>query len=90
MASGIGPHKNKWREHLFAAQEGLCHYCQRLMSLTNRTKSGYPARDFATFEHLTPRSAGGKVNSENIVLACRRCNSRANIKYQAKTACANQ
>jgi 5-methylcytosine-specific restriction endonuclease McrA len=33
-----------------------------------------PRRDYATFEHLVPRSKGGKSNFENVVLAHAGCN----------------
>lgn len=32
--------------------------------------------DKATLEHLTPKSQGGKLNKQNIALACYGCNSR--------------
>lgn len=88
MGDGFGRLKKQWREQLFAKQEGRCHYCGGQMSLTNRVKNGGPARDFATFEHLTPRVAGGKLNSQNIVLAHRKCNTAQNIKWQSTMAIA--
>lgn len=49
----------------------------------NRTKNGSPARDFATFEHLVRREDGGRINSENIKLAHRKCNTKRNAEDQA-------
>lgn len=42
----------------------------------NRTKTGAPARDFATFEHLKRRREGGRETSDNLVLVHRTCNRR--------------
>jgi len=66
--------RRAWRKELFAAQDGLCHWCKQPMLLVlpdGRTK---PTRDYATFEHLIPHSAGGKWSQKNIVLACWECN----------------
>jgi hypothetical protein len=54
------------------------------MSLTSRTKTGAPAKNFATFEHLQRRQDGGKLNNTNIVLAHTKCNRMANIEAQRK------
>lgn len=79
----LGPYSKKWREHLFEMQNGLCFYCGKIMSLTSRTKTGSPGRNFATFEHLKRKIDGGQTNSTNVVLAHRVCNHRANINAQA-------
>lgn len=83
MSDGMGPYKKAFRLKLFEAQDGLCYYCGRQMSL-NRKLNGQPARDFATLEHLIRRQQGGQVNSTNIVLAHYKCNRRENAKWQAK------
>lgn len=82
MSGGIGPYKNVFRKRLYDEQGGLCYYCQKRMSF-NRKKTGAPARDFATFEHLVRRQQGGQVNSVNIVLAHYKCNVLKNIEWQA-------
>ena len=76
--------RRRWREELFQKQDGLCHYCRKPMSLTARKANGYPARNFATFEHLIRIVDGGKTDDENVVLAHRHCNSVANIEAQRK------
>lgn len=48
----------------------------------NRRKSGAPARDFATFEHVERREQGGKMDANNIALTHYRCNIRRNIEWQ--------
>lgn len=78
----LGFYSQKWREYLFKMQGGLCVYCAKPMSLTSRRKTGQPARNFATFEHLRRLVDGGQTNSHNVVLAHRVCNHRANIEAQ--------
>jgi hypothetical protein len=82
MTKGTGPHKHKFREYLFKKQGGKCHWCGQQMSLSARVKSGGPARNFATFEHLERVQDGGKTNSTNVVLAHRKCNTKRNHEYQ--------
>jgi 5-methylcytosine-specific restriction endonuclease McrA len=57
---------------MFLAQHGLCHWCGKPMELRIPGIS-MPADMDATFEHLKPRSAGGR-GVENLVLAHYRCN----------------
>jgi 5-methylcytosine-specific restriction endonuclease McrA len=45
----------------------LCEYCHSPERLS--------ANRF-TFDHIIPRSLGGSDNSDNLALACRRCNER--------------
>jgi hypothetical protein len=52
------------------------------MSLTSRTKDGFPARNFATFEHVKRRVDGGDTVPENVVLAHRSCNNKKNARDQ--------
>jgi 5-methylcytosine-specific restriction endonuclease McrA len=49
---------------LWEEQRGLCWYCERYV----------PSRG-ATRDHVVPRSRGGQTTYENLVMACRRCNS---------------
>lgn len=48
------------RFNLFLRDSFTCQYCG--------------ANDDLTFDHLTPRSLGGRTTWENIVTACARCN----------------
>lgn len=72
--------KRAWRQRLYDAQGGLCIWCGGKMSLTNRRiagkRAGEPARNFATFEHLTRRRDGGYKQEGNIALAHQKCNRR--------------
>lgn len=51
------------RENVYARDHGQCQYCSRKV-----------ARSEATYDHVVPRSQGGKTNWENIVIACVPCN----------------
>jgi hypothetical protein len=82
--SSCSYYKKRWREYLFKKQEGLCFYCKKPMSLTARRKTGQPARNFATFEHLQRIADGGKTNSHNVVLAHSICNQIENTRAQRR------
>lgn len=47
-----------------------CRYCGRAVSVD--VPQDHPAR--LTFDHVIPRSQGGKGNAANLVISCRRCN----------------
>ncbi len=51
------------RENVYARDEGRCQYCLKPVT-----------RAEATYDHVVPRSQGGKTNWENIVIACVPCN----------------
>ena len=53
------------RDNVFRRDKGRCQYCG--CGMTKRE---------ATYDHVVPRSLGGKMSWENIVLACRPCNQR--------------
>lgn len=53
------------RENLFSRDKGRCQYCNRRLT-----------RPEATWDHVIPRSLGGKTRWDNIVLACLACNQR--------------
>lgn len=52
------------RVNIYMRDGWLCQYCQQKK----------PTKDL-TFDHVLPRSQGGKTNWTNIVTACRPCNS---------------
>ena len=55
--------KNRWWKNRLAL--GRCHYCD-----------GNFAPDELTMDHLVPVSRGGKASRNNVVPACKECNSR--------------
>ncbi len=50
------------RQNIFRRDHNSCQYCG--------------AKDHLTLDHLVPKSRGGKTNWDNLVTACKRCNSR--------------
>lgn len=57
------------RRGVFIRDEGVCQYC------------GVPAENV---DHVIPRSKGGRHEWENVVAACRRCNSRKSDRTPAQ------
>jgi 5-methylcytosine-specific restriction endonuclease McrA len=53
------------RENVYARDNAKCQYC------ANRIP-----RHESTYDHVTPRSQGGKTTWENIVIACVACNQK--------------
>jgi len=53
------------RENLFKRDNGTCMYCGRKVDFDN-----------FSFEHVIPKSDGGKLWWDNIVVACLRCNGK--------------
>jgi 5-methylcytosine-specific restriction endonuclease McrA len=53
------------RVNIYARDGFTCQYCARRL----------PSEDL-TFDHVVPRSAGGRATWENIVACCVRCNRR--------------
>jgi 5-methylcytosine-specific restriction endonuclease McrA len=51
------------RENVFARDGGRCQYCAKKIT-----------RLEATYDHVIPRSRGGKTTWENVVIACVPCN----------------
>ena len=53
------------RARIAEADNGLCRYC-----LVSEINTGMPL----TYDHIKPRSKGGKTSFENVCRACRPCN----------------
>jgi len=51
------------RKSLYNKQKGICAYCDNHTPETE-----------ATIEHLTPKSRGGTISTQNTVMACKKCN----------------
>ena len=51
------------RESVLARDKGACCYCARKLT-----------RSEATYDHVIPRSQGGKTTWDNVVIACIPCN----------------
>ena len=62
------------RAHVFERARGCCEYCQ--------SQRDFSHDDFAV-EHITPRSASGTDDLDNLAMSCQGCNNR---KYTALEA----
>lgn len=60
-----------------------CHYCKRIM-LPNSSEKVDPIRSGqeCSVDHIIPKALGGTDHKDNLIFACRRCNSiRGHINY---------
>ena len=55
--------RSRWWQNRLAM--GRCHYC-----------GGHFSTEDLTMDHLVPVSRGGKASRNNVVPACKECNSR--------------
>lgn len=63
----------KWREgpvkfsrkNIYTRDQGMCQYCGKSLR-----------RQEITYDHVIPKSQGGKTSWENVVTCCLDCNSR--------------
>jgi len=55
--------RSRWWQNRLAM--GVCHYCNQKF-----------AAEELTMDHLVPISRGGKASRNNVVPACKECNSR--------------
>lgn len=62
------------KQFLFTLQKGLCIHCKQLMETENVNSKRY-----YSFEHVVPKSQCNK-DFFNMVLACRHCNTKRDIK----------
>ena len=53
------------RRNLFARDNHQCQYCRKTFPLAQ-----------LSFDHIVPRSRGGKTSWENVVCCCLKCNSK--------------
>ncbi len=67
------------RFNVFLRDRFRCQYCGE----------GSPAPEL-TFDHVIPRSRGGRTNWENVVTACQTCNLRKGNRLPAPGAYASQ
>ena len=72
VSKKAGPVKFSKRNVLIR-DNGRCQYCLQPVS-----------KEELTFDHVVPRSRGGLRSWENIVIACRRCNSKKADKTPAE------
>lgn len=58
------------RRNLFARDQNTCQYCGIVFPLSQ-----------LSFDHVMPRSRGGKTTWENVVCCCLKCNSRKGDRH---------
>lgn len=57
------------KHNVYIRDNGRCQYCDQEISKSQ-----------ATYDHVIPKSRGGKTNWSNIVIACSLCNRRKDCK----------
>ncbi|MDQ4136414.1 MAG: HNH endonuclease [Pseudomonadota bacterium] len=60
-------------ETIFTRDEGRCVYCG--VPVLRRRRGLHRASDLATLDHVVPKSQGGALTADNVVLACQACNN---------------
>jgi 5-methylcytosine-specific restriction endonuclease McrA len=71
------PQRKKLFEDVFSRDGGRCVYCG---VETRRLRKGVSrAADLATLDHVVPRSTGGPLRADNLVLACQACNNARGV-----------
>lgn len=55
---------------LYHVYDGVCQYCLKKIPYTQATR-----------DHLLPRSKGGGNHDDNIVLSCKKCNTKKSNKF---------
>lgn len=60
------------KRKLYLAQKGKCCFCEKKMYACSALP--HPIGQLATFEHVHPRSSGGRDTLNNLKISCYRCN----------------
>ena len=61
-------------ELVWERERHRCYYCGTPVRRRRHWPRRTP-RDAATLDHIIPRSRGGEITADNVVLACFRCNN---------------
>ena len=59
-----------WKRRIWQRDRYLCHYCRCQVQRRDSYRT-----DAATIDHILPLSRGGMGTKDNMVTACRGCNS---------------
>ena len=57
-----------------------CYYCGRELALLGDIEKWQQGYEFAYADHVIPKSRGGSNSLDNLVLACRLCNTEKGAK----------
>jgi len=69
------------RKLLWITSNHMCPLCG--VKMVNRGKCDLP--NFATIDHIVPKSRGGTSNIENLRLICRKCNNKRGNQIEKDT-----
>jgi 5-methylcytosine-specific restriction endonuclease McrA len=69
--------RHKLFDRVFSRHGGRCTYCG--IETRPRRRGLHGAADLATLDHVVPRSEGGRLIEENLVLACQSCNNARGV-----------
>jgi 5-methylcytosine-specific restriction endonuclease McrA len=67
-------------ERIYIEANGRCHYCH------SEVVPRFTPSDPRGFDHITPRSKGGRHTSANLVVCCRGCNERKSDRTEISLA----
>lgn len=70
MGANLTKRMRRLRDELARAQGGLCFWCGREMA-----PSTWNVGASLSLDHVIPRADGGSNRKDNLVAACKRCNS---------------
>src|SRR5918995_6517935 len=69
--------RRKLFDRIYARDGGRCVYCGAIVRRPGPGVRRTPT--LATLDHVVPRSNGGRLESGNLVLACRACNNERGV-----------
>ena len=67
-------HKMVWAKHRWFGESAVvvCHWCSRRLNMKGSEQTNV---DYCTVDHLIEKALGGSDEWENLVPACKKCNS---------------
>ena len=68
--------KSRRKFRIFERDRWRCVYCERRLREPEQKSLGGYHRDWATIDHVVPKSRGGSNKIENLVTSCMACNNR--------------
>jgi 5-methylcytosine-specific restriction endonuclease McrA len=73
MPNRTNEQKQRIRRRMYKRQKGLCWICGERMAIS---QAHAESPNYATFDHLVPKAAGGTRAQTNLKLAHQKCNNR--------------
>lgn len=72
--------KLRWQQNIWKKTFGCCFYCGFHESELKNKSAKFKKQNRLSVDHIVARIDGGKLNIENCVLACMKCNSHKGQK----------